>query len=382
MKGTKPRTVNTLGMFDLFKGIGMAVVVLAHTAELYTIDLGSGLSVSSFILFIYREAMMSAFYIASGYGFRKRSIGKCFEQQLKGVLPYFLYTALATTGLHMVLHYSAFGYWPGTLAESERVLGGFLLGLPHTAVYSGLTFFSCGPMWYLLTMAVGWVLLDILVNALPERYLPFASAFVAALGWGICLVWELPWCLAQGMTVVPYLYLGHLAKKHHWFENPLPTKIRVLVAASALITAAGALLTGETDNMSMGHWNFGPVSILANGIVGLGIVSLFIHLGQRADGFLSRGFQAVGRRSLHIFCVHTIELIAVPWYLFAANFTDQPLVGLASQFLLRSALIAVVCLLLELRRYLPSRKRRARYISRHEARRSRSRKYKETVQSH
>ena len=38
--------------------------------------------------------------------------------------------------------------------------------------------------------------------------------------------------------------------------------------------------------------------------------------------------------------------------------------------------------LLELRRYLPSRKRRARYISRHEARRSRSRKYKETVQSH
>ena len=35
MKGTKTRTVNTLGMFDLFKGIGMATVILAHTTESY-----------------------------------------------------------------------------------------------------------------------------------------------------------------------------------------------------------------------------------------------------------------------------------------------------------------------------------------------------------
>ena len=33
MKGTKARTVNTLGMFDLFKGIGMATVIFVHTAD-------------------------------------------------------------------------------------------------------------------------------------------------------------------------------------------------------------------------------------------------------------------------------------------------------------------------------------------------------------
>ena len=52
MKGTKTRTVNSLGMFDLFKGIGMATVIFVHTAEAYSIDLGSGLSVTSFLLFI------------------------------------------------------------------------------------------------------------------------------------------------------------------------------------------------------------------------------------------------------------------------------------------------------------------------------------------
>ena len=213
MKGTKARTVNTLGMFDLFKGIGMATVIFVHTAESYSIDLGGGLSVTSFLLFIYREALMSAFYIASGYGFRKRSVGKCVQQQLRGILPPFLYTALATAGLHLFLHHHFFGSWEVAVAESEKVLAGFLLGLPHTSDYFGMNIFSCGPMWYLLTMAVGWIILDILFNAFPERYIPCAVAVTAILGWGTCLVWELPFCLSQGMTVVPYLYLGHIMKK-------------------------------------------------------------------------------------------------------------------------------------------------------------------------
>ena len=192
MKGTKTRTVNTLGMFDLFKGIGMATVILAHTTESYSLSLEGGISVFGFVLFIYREALMSAFYIASGYGFRKRSLGKCVRQQLKGILPPFLYTALATAALHLVLHHHFFGSWEAAVAESEKVLAGFLLGvlagfllgLPHTSEYFGLSIFSCGPMWYLLTMAVGWILLDLLYNAFPERYRPWAVIATAVLAWG------------------------------------------------------------------------------------------------------------------------------------------------------------------------------------------------------
>ena len=70
MEGTKPRTASTIGMFDLLKGVGMLMIVFAHTAELYPLGLfgSGGLSVSGFGLFIYREALMAAFYIASGYG--------------------------------------------------------------------------------------------------------------------------------------------------------------------------------------------------------------------------------------------------------------------------------------------------------------------------
>ncbi len=372
MKGTKVRTVSSLGMFDLFKGLGMATVIFVHTAENYQLDLGGGLSVSGFLLFIYREALMSAFYIASGYGFRKRSLGKCVRQQLRGILPPFLYTAMATAGLHLLLHHLCFGSWTDAVAESERVLAGFLLGLPHTSTYFGTSIFSCGPMWYLLTLAVGWILLDILFNAFPERYIPCAVAVTAVLGWGTCLVWELPFCLSQGMAAVPYLYIGHVAKKGRWFDRPMPGWFHLAAAGCAALTAAAAVLTGSTDNMSMGEWVLGPVGIFVNGLLGLWLVLGFVRISARWENPLAHAFEIVGRRSLYIFCIHTVELIAVPWYLFAAYFTERPLAGLLLQYAIRCGFIALVCLLLECRKRLalPSSKK-----ARQERRRARAQRY-------
>ena len=48
---------------------------------------------------------MAAFFIASGYGFRKRSIHKCIHQQLKSLLKPYAYTALFTLSL---IHISAY----------------------------------------------------------------------------------------------------------------------------------------------------------------------------------------------------------------------------------------------------------------------------------
>ena len=368
MKSTKPRTASSLGMFDLFKGLGIATVVFVHTAELYALNTGGGLSVSTFLLFIYREALMSAFYIASGYGFRKRSIGKCIHQQLKGVLPPYLWASAATAALHLALHYRCFGIWENSLAETGKVLGGMLLGLPHTAEYFGVVFFSCGPMWYLVSMAVGWIFLDVLMNTFPERYLTGAVLVTMALGWGTCLVWELPFCLSQGMTVVPYLYIGYLAKKQHWFENPLSLRQKGLVLLCVLLAAGGALMTHTTDSMSMGRWNLGPVGILSNGVIGFWVVHGFVRLGKKRENPLTHALEGIGRRSLEIFCVHTVELAAIPWYLFAARFAENPALGLLLHFALRSWLILLVCLLLVNRRRifrLKPRRRLTGYVSRH-----------------
>jgi len=356
MQGTRPRTVNSIGMFDMLKGAGMLTIVLGHTAELYPLQTGIGLSLTAFFPFIYREALMAAFFIASGYGFRKRSIHKCIHQQLKSLLKPFLYTALFTTVLHFWIHYKTFGYLPGTISESIKVAGGFLLGLPHTAEYFGQEFFSCGPMWYLLALLVGWILLDVILNIFPEKYIPWAVGGCALLGWGASLVWELPFCLIQGAVVVPYLYLGFLAKRHHLLDAKLPPKVFAgLLAATALI-AVGALATRTTDCISLAEWSLGPLSIFLDGAAGLLFIRFFMRL-SRSHGPIVRFLEAVGRRSLHIFCVHTVELTAIPWYLMAAQYADRPVQGMLLQFVFSLVSIFAVTELLMRRRELTRRLR-------------------------
>ena len=48
METTKPRTVSSIGMFDMLKGAGMLTIVFAHTAELYSLQSFSGLSLTAF----------------------------------------------------------------------------------------------------------------------------------------------------------------------------------------------------------------------------------------------------------------------------------------------------------------------------------------------
>ena len=109
------------------------------------------------------------------------------------------------------------------------------------------------------------------------------------------------------------------------------------------------------------------MGLVVNGVIGLWIIPLFVRLGSRCENALTHFLDGVGRRSLHIFCLHTVELIAVPWYLFAAQFAANPIVGLLAQYLLRCSFIAAGCLLLELRKRVASpRTRKARLARRQE----------------
>ena len=350
MEGTKPRTASSIGMFDMLKGAGMLTIVFAHTAELYPMQAVSGLSLTAFFPFIYREALMSAFFIASGYGFRKRSIHKCIHQQLKSLLKPYAYTALFTCVLHFIIHYKTFQYLPGTIGESIKVTGGFLLGLPHTAEYFGQEFFSCGPMWYLLSLMIAWILLDVILNIFPEPYIPWAVLGTMLLGWGICITWEVPFCIGQGMVTVPALYVGYLAKQHKIFDRPLSWKLKLGMIASALAVAGLVLATQSTDCVSMAEWTFGPVSILLDAMTGLGMLSLLLFFQRHVDNFITHGVQSIGQRSLYIFCIHTVELTAIPWYLMAQKFAGREALGLVTHFAVSMGSILLICELLLRRR--------------------------------
>ena len=371
---TKTRTASSLGMFDLLKGVGMLLIVFAHTSELYPVGDVSTITPMTFFLFAYREALMAAFYIASGYGFRKRSIGKCISQQCKTLLKPYLYTALATTLGHLVIHYKIFGNWHNAVYETYKVAGAFVLGLPHTATYFGQEFFSCGPMWYLLALMLGWILLDVILNIFPEQYIHWAVLGTMLLGWGISLVWEAPFCIAQGMVIVPYLYVGFWAKKQKLFDKRLKPLALAGLLGAAVVIGISVVVTGKTDCVSLGEWVLGPFSILLDTVAGLGFILLFMKVQRLLDNPITHLIEAVGRRSLYIFCIHTVELTAIPWYLVAQHYAAAPVRGLWVQFGVSLASIFVLCELLLRRRdvmlkLFPNRRKRLaghqRYVAKH-----------------
>ena len=133
------------------------------------------------------------------------------------------------------------------------------------------------------------------------------------------LVWELPFCLIQGAVITPYLYLGYLAKRQHWLDQPLSRRMSCILWAAVLLVPVAAFATGITDCVSMAERTLGPISILLDGLAGLLFVRLFLRLNRHRNALVSF-FEAIGRRSLYIFCIHTVELTAIPWYLFAAKY--------------------------------------------------------------
>ena len=148
------------------------------------------------------------------------------------------------------------------------------------------------------------------------------------------------------MVTVPALYVGYLAKKHKIFDKPLSRRLKNTLLGCAAAVAVLVLLTQSTDCVSMAQWNFGPVSILLDAGAGLGILSMVLWFQRRVDNFVIRGIQAIGRRSLYIFCIHTVELTAIPWYLMPQKFAAHPVLGVVLQFTLSMGSVLLFCELL------------------------------------
>ena len=85
---------------------------------------------------------------------------------------------------------------------------------------------------------------------------------------------------------------------------------------------------------------------------GYGIIRLFLKWQRRVDGPISHAIEWVGRRSLFIFCIHTVELTAIPWYLMAAKYADHPVQGMLLQFVFSLVSIFAVTELLMRRKSL------------------------------
>lgn len=335
------KIANRLGMFDLMKGLGMVLIVVGHTFNLGYIANSSFAPVFFVLAAMIGGAMMPAFMMASGYGLRKMNTLKCIRQQAKMMLVPYGYTLLGTTALHLLTRYWLTRSVRATLRMTWQVVGGFLMALPAPKEIHGLLYYNCGPMWYMIAIYLGWIILNFLMEKVSEKHLPLSVLLTVTLGWGLGLLQFTYFCLPQAMIASGFLYVGYMLRKTKKFQNgwiPSHWYFYIIVAA---VTILAVFWTGNLDNMAESVWNLGVISVLTNVFLGIGVLYLLLLVSDLS--FSGKGVLSwIGRNSLYVFAAHTAEMHGIPWYLIQEKLSNSPLLAILITLILRTVFITAV----------------------------------------
>ncbi len=368
---------NTLGMFDLLKGVAMLLIVIAHNSSLFPeLELGRIPSISnngalSFFSFGYLISlliklilafglsivltMVPALLIIAGYGFRKKSIDKAWRHYAKELLrPYFI-TVIVVIIFEFCIHYAFFRWIPGALEETAKVLGGMVYGVTQTREFGQITLFANGAVWFLLAMFWALVLYNIVVNCIDDKYVIFVSIGISIIGWILSFWKYTPFGLSQGLVAVLYIHIGYRLKKSKALISKHSLKEIVLYFLVCVVPNILLLCFGMITNMADNVYSLGPISYIASGLWGVGILSLFLKL-NKFTGVLVGGIRIIGRYSLYVMCVHSVEMITVPWYILTGRF-ENGIIGFFVILFARLLFITVGCMLIV---FIKKRLKRAR----------------------
>lgn len=349
-----------IGMFDAFKGIGILLVILGHGISLYKFNPISNMPTEIVLVILIVSVMVSTlavglmptFFVISGYGFRKRPMGKFLRQHMEMILKPYFYVTIATIVLHLIAHYTAFHDPSSALKESIKMAASFLLGLPETWTVFGVSLFTCGPCWYILAMMWGMCILNFIMNHVKEAHVWRWVLLCSLIGWLIGIGHVIPFSLSQGLIAVLYVYAGYRVKKSRFImKKSLGIKGAIIVCGCFAYIFCAVIYFHSIDSMANGTWTLGFISVLLNCVIGV-ILSYYTLNLNAIDNVLVNALRFIGRNSLYFFCVHTVEMMAIPWYLFAAKLADHPFLGLILQTIIRVMLNSLVCALILNRKVL------------------------------
>lgn len=320
-----------LGMFDLLKGICMISIIISHTQVLFPENVFNAES-GGFIRHIIEavlqivamgDAVMPIFLIISGYGFRVVSSNKkCIEKQAKALLKPYAYAAVISIGMHVLVHYYKFRYFRGALHATVPVLLGFLVGAGSTTSIHEVQIYGVGPMWFLITLFMGWVMLNVLFNLLPEKFIGPAVLSISYIGYFIAQKIWLPFCLLQSCVGMLFIYIGYVIKKGDWYRKKLP----LWLWAVLILLSGFSIIKGGFVMYSL-YMPYGFVGAVAAGALAFLIIRLFLNFNWM-DFFGRSSICMIGRQSLIVMCIHNIEYHAFLWYTVAARQIEHPMDGL------------------------------------------------------
>lgn len=313
------KSSNSIGYFNLARGIGMLMIVLEHTMQNVA---GITAVPTETTLFagtagVLGGGLMAMFFLISGYGFFKSKPKKCVKLQAKLLLkPYYIVVVLIllTRIVLAILKRRSFwehsGYLVFTYLFALNATGGdkMLFGIPISGV---------GIFWFLWATFGGWNIYNGICQIKNEKLQWFFVAVSVVTGYLMTLVSKTwPFALPMALLCTGYIAAGTLMRKKKLLERKLPIWIYALLIIPVVVSCAW----GQVNFFSC-VWKLGLVDILSTYCVGFLLLKVFAVLNNlRGNNFVTRMIENIGFKSIWILCIHGYEQVIVPWYRLAGIF--------------------------------------------------------------
>ncbi len=323
----------SLTMFDLLKGTLMLVVVLRHSI-IWDVN-------GQLVWRILYSVMMPVCFVTSGYWLKKRKCKAGLESSVKFLLKPFLIVMLIINGVgavHRLL-----------LHNIHEWLEVFLI--PTLCVKSGEQT-RIGAMWFVFALFLSWCLFYIVINRW-ERKLQMAAVLLCGGVCGVTMPWQLPFQISQGLGGFFLVYGGYTIKKEKLLEKKLPFWCYL---AMVLLWSL-SIWYGSMD-FAMYDIRYGLFSLAGSLCGSFLVIKVFLYLNCLEN----RVFDMVrwmGRYSMWILCIHSVEWAVVPWSVLFAFVPQETWVGAGAQFVLRWIFIGCACQCLVIWQNYRSRSARA-----------------------
>ena len=306
-------------MFDFAKGLAMLAVVLIHSGAVAEFD--------TYPIVLIRSVVVAIFFMASGFWLRKRKLKTGIRQAAEQLLiPYgvTLGIILAVGFVHRLLTNDLKDYWEVFLLPVLKRGAG-----PRT-----------GALWFLVATFWTWSMYYLLMRLKNLRLRMALVVLGAVIGAGLLPLHDYTYLLPQSLLMLVYIYGGNWIREKGLFDKQVPVWLLVVMSIPALVIAA----FGKID-VIMDVADFGIVNLAAQLLFGYALIYVTLLINAK-EWKWTEWIMEIGRHSLWVLCIHSIEMSVFPWNILWRSFNQKSIVGILVHFLLRSVVILIGCLVL------------------------------------
>lgn len=314
----KKTNVNMV-MFDFIKGLAMIAVVLIHSGSVAAFD--------TYPIVLIRSVVVAVFFMASGFWLRKRKLKTGIRQAAEQILiPYGV-----TLSVILVI-----GFIHRLLTNN---LGNFLELFLYPVLKRGAGP-RTGALWFLIATFWTWCMYYLLMRVKDARIRIGLVVLGGIIGMGLLPLHDYTYILPQSLLMLPYVYAGYYIREKGLFDKKVPAWLLILLSIPAVVIA----FFGKID-VIVDVADFGIFNIAAQILFGFTLIYLTLLINRKQWKW-TEGIMYIGRHSLWVLCIHSVEMSVFPWDILW-HFVDQSsAIGIFMHFIIRFAGILIGCYVL------------------------------------